>query len=76
MLIADGYDEALVGVTTDGLAVYDNYKIISILMERDGMDEDEAIEFFDFNIAGSYMGEETPIFMYFDDNVLEFENVG
>lgn len=76
MLIADGYDEALVGVTTDGLAVYDNYKIISILMERDGMDEDEAIEFFDFNIAGSYMGKETPIFMYFDDNVLEFENVG
>ena len=76
MLIADGYDEALVGVTTDGLAVYDNYKIISILMERDGMDEDEAIEFFDFNIAGSYIGEETPIFMYFDDNVLEFENVG
>jgi hypothetical protein len=33
-------------------------------MQRDGMTHEEAIEFFDFNIAGAYVGEYTPIYMY------------
>jgi hypothetical protein len=28
------------------------------------MNYDEAIEFFDFNISGSYVGEKTPIWCY------------
>jgi hypothetical protein len=28
------------------------------------MEEDEAIEFFEFNIECAYVGEYTPIFMY------------
>jgi hypothetical protein len=57
MLIADGLDEAIIGTSTKDLAVYDVYKIIAILVARDGMTEEEALEFFEFNIGGSYMGE-------------------
>jgi hypothetical protein len=27
------------------------------------MDEDEAIEFYEFNVSGAYVGENTPIFV-------------
>jgi hypothetical protein len=36
--------------------------MVAILVERDGMDEDEADEFLDFNCLGGYLGEHTPIF--------------
>jgi hypothetical protein len=67
IMFAEGFDRAIVGVgrTFDGLlcAVYDVDKIIQELM-KDGMDHDEAHEYFDYNIAGSYVGEQTPIFMH------------
>jgi len=65
MLIADGYDEAVLGVARrcgqPDLIAYDVEKIIEILVTRDDMTYEEAVEFFDFNIAG--VGEETPIFI-------------
>lgn len=70
MLFVDGFNDAVIGMTTKGLAVYDVAKIIDIMMERDGMDGEEAAEYFEYNIDGSYMGEETPIFVYFEE--LEF----
>ena len=63
MLTADGLDTAFLGVSSNGLAVYDIDKILGILTERDGMALDEAWEFFEFNIAGSLFGDETPIYM-------------
>ncbi len=53
----DGLDGAVVGIA-DGfnfegeVLAYSTAKIVNILMERDGMDYDEAVEFFDFNIRG------------------------
>jgi len=38
-------------------------EVIGILMDRDGMSEDDAVEFFDFNVLGAYVGERTPIFV-------------
>jgi hypothetical protein len=66
-LLAGGFDDALIGwVTRMGMsapvALYDRDKCIKILMARDGMDEDEAEEFFDFNVVGSWMGDGTPCF--------------
>ena len=61
---AHGYDDALAGYSSDAKAIYYAEKILKILEERDGMTPDEAIEFFDFNIAGAYVGEYTPIYMY------------
>lgn len=64
ILYADGFEEALVGIAQqfDRLfAVYDRAKCIQILM-RD-MNEEDAEEFFEFNIQGSYVGECTPAFV-------------
>ena len=64
LLKADGFDEAIIGVV-ERIGVqaicYDQDKVIEILM-RD-MSEEEAIEYFDFNIAGAWVGESTPFFL-------------
>ncbi len=39
-------------------------RVIEILMDRDGMSNDEAIDFFTCNIEGAWFGELTPIWMY------------
>ena len=67
MLKADGLDEAIIGIGSrcgqEDLIIYDIDKVIWILMQRDGMTDEEAVEFFEFNIQGSWQGEETPIWM-------------
>ena len=58
-----GLDEAFIGVGfsfNKPYACYDKGKIIDLLMS-DGMTEEEALEYFEFNIAGSYMGQRMPI---------------
>jgi len=39
--------------------IYSVSKCIEILSKD--MDEEEAVEYFDFNVRGSYIGERTPI---------------
>jgi len=66
LIVFDGLDEAFLGVGyifNKAFACYSKDKIISILMDRDCMTYDEAIEFFDFNIAGLYAGERTPMIL-------------
>ena len=70
ILCADGLDDAIIGYTyamlKGGLflkAVYSIEKIIDILMNRDGMSYDEAVEFFEFNIESAYVGPQTPIYI-------------
>jgi hypothetical protein len=48
------------------ILVYDAEKIREILM-RDGMDAEEAREFIEFNIEGGYLGIETPVLVWPDD---------
>ena len=65
-LMADGFEEALVGFGTrfhSPVTIYDLNKCLDILVERDGMNYDEAQEYMDFNVLGAYVGEETPIFI-------------
>jgi hypothetical protein len=67
-LLADGFEEAILGVAErcgkDPLVVYDADKCIGILMQRDGMEYDEAEEFFQFNTLGAWAGENTPLFLW------------
>lgn len=61
ILLADGFEDAFMGIAVgNGVerAVYDESKCIKILMERDGMTEDEAIEYFEFNVLGTFMDED------------------
>jgi hypothetical protein len=64
-LLMDGFDEACIGfsqrINEPFLAVYSYEKMIEVLMERDGMDDETAMEYIDFNCVGSWMGEKTPI---------------
>tara|TARA_R110001592_G_scaffold104307_2_gene293534 strand:+ start:3275 stop:3517 length:243 start_codon:yes stop_codon:yes gene_type:complete len=62
-LTADGFDNAVIGLSYDGLFVYDIDDCVSILVE-DGMSLLEAKEYMDFNVLNCYMGEGTPLFIY------------
>lgn len=67
----DGFDDAIVGAHygDDGLSlVYSISNMIECLV-RDGMTEDEAIEYFEYNVAPSvpYV-ENAPILIYTDFN--------
>ena len=65
-LMADGFEEALIGFGTrfnNPVTVYNLNKCIEVLVDRDGMSQEEAVEYMDFNVLGAYVGEETPIFL-------------
>jgi hypothetical protein len=66
-LVCDGFDEAIIGmaerINLGPVVAYNVEKIISIMIERDGMTYEEALEFFNYNILGAWMGEFTPIFI-------------
>ena len=66
MLKADGFDEAAIGtacVRNVDVLVYSVEKCLDVLMQQ-GMTMDEAVDYFEFNVGGAYMGEQTPIFVY------------
>lgn len=60
------YADALIGVTMDGVAVYDYNKMVKCLVEEEGFEELDAIEWIDYNTirALQYAGEKAPIIMY------------
>jgi len=65
MLLADGFEDAYIGVVyifNKVLSVYDMDLCLDILVKRDGMTREEAQEYFDFNVLGAYVGEDTPAF--------------
>lgn len=59
-LVADGYNEAIIGLDeSSGRLIYSVSRVIEIL-EQD-MSREDALDYFYFNIHGSYVGEKTPI---------------
>lgn len=67
VLLANGFEMAFVGLAercgSPLVAVYDRDACIRLLASRDGMSEEDAEEFFDFNVIGAYVGEKTPWFI-------------
>tara|TARA_R100001463_G_scaffold90677_2_gene145371 strand:- start:1486 stop:1707 length:222 start_codon:yes stop_codon:yes gene_type:complete len=64
MLLADGFEKAFIGTGRQfnkELAVYDYDKCIEILSIDMGYED--AVEFFEYNVVGAYVGDETPIFL-------------
>ena len=58
------FDPAIIGVVERinlHVLCYNVAEILLIL--QDDMSEDEAREYFDFNILGSWMGDHTPVFL-------------
>ena len=66
LLTADDFNAAIIGIDErNERIVYSVKKCISILMRR-GMTDEEAYEYFEFKVEGSYMGEHTPVWCYDD----------
>ena len=80
MMTADGFDKAIIGTITSygrGESIlYSTEKILEIMTDRDGMSPDEALDFFHFNILGSYNGEGMPAFLNDHVEPLEFDDSG
>lgn len=65
-IILDGLDDAIMGIAEEFgngyRIVYSKSKIFGILMNRDGMTEEESIEFYEYNILGLYASPQNAIF--------------
>lgn len=60
------YDDALIGVTEDGRAVYDYDKMVEWLVENEDFSYEEAVDWVCYNTlrALPYMGADAPIVIY------------
>jgi len=61
LLEAVGLEEAVLGVDFDSMRlIYSVGKCIDIYVSQ-GMSREDAREYFDYNVRGAYVGEQTPI---------------
>ena len=66
---ADGFDDCLIGLGfkfgNRGTLIYDQAKVIQKLIDNSEgkITEEEALEYYDYNILGAYVGENMPIFV-------------
>lgn len=67
VVLLHGLEKAVVGITEEfgGIfrIMYSRSKIMEILQNRDEMTEDEAYEFYTYNILGMHVCEQNPIFL-------------
>lgn len=66
-LLADGFESALIGLARrcgqPTLATYDYDLGVRVLIQRDGMTYEEAVEWMEFNVVGAWVGPNTPIWL-------------
>ena len=68
-ILYDDYDEALIGIGhrngSGAIAAYDLDKVFKELEKILGPEcsEEDVIEYFDYNVMGTWAGEYTPIFI-------------
>jgi len=68
ILKADGLDEAIIGIDEKSMRLIYSYNKVIEILKRD-MTEEEAIEYYYYNIESAYVGDKTPIWCK-DDWVL------
>ena len=65
ILKCDGYDDCVIGFDycfgDNFRLIYSIKMILDKMVKEDGLSDDEAIEHFEYNFRGSYLGEKTPI---------------
>ena len=66
LLLATGLEDALIGYVerygSPPVAIYDRDRCIAILIERDGMTYEGALDCFEFNTIGAWVGGGTPAY--------------
>jgi len=67
-VILEGFDDCIIGISeefgNEPRIVYSKNKIIQKLMV--GIDYEEALDYYYYNILGGYFGEQNPIFLLDD----------
>ena len=77
-LFCDGFDNCILGIASrcgfeEDLIAYDYDKMIAQMVSQ-GMTQEEAVEFFEFNIIGAWLGKGTPIFVRTENVESEFKS--
>ena len=74
-IIYHGFDDCIIGIAEQfshgPTLVYDYDKVIDTLIQ-DGLTHEEAVEHFQFNVIGGWVGPRTPIFLTTRYNVAEW----
>ena len=71
LLFANGYDNAIIGVCgghDSGRVAYSVAKMIEIAANDLSIDQDEALEWLEYNTFGAYIGNNTPIYINQTEN--------
>lgn len=67
-IILEGFDDCVIGISEEfgngPRLIYSKNKIIQKLMV--GIDYEEALDYYYYNILGGYFGEQNPIFLLDD----------
>mgnify|MGYP003124033964 CR=1 FL=1 len=68
VIVIDGLDKAFLGFAerysfSHPVAVYDRNLCVRLVGEKHGISPEEAEEFFESNILGTWFGDQTPIFI-------------
>lgn len=69
IMLADGFDDALIGIaegwfagnTHRQVALYDYERCVQILV-AEGLTDEDAYEYMSMNVCGAYVGDGTPVF--------------
>jgi hypothetical protein len=66
-IVFDDCNPAIIGYGSqhghDPVIIYD-YELLVAQFIEDGMTEEEAMEWVDYNIVGAWLGERTPVILY------------
>ena len=78
-LFADGFDDAIIGYVYDKTSstyriVYDSWKMVDVLRNRDSMTRTEAIEYLEFNTWDADSGKGTPLYVHVWNDRKELED--
>lgn len=70
LLIMDGFDDCIVGIVErfgqDSYVIYDKELVLEKLQKDSSMSYEDAIEYYEYNQLGAYLGERTPAFLIRD----------
>jgi hypothetical protein len=62
--VATGFNDAVIGIDELSMRIiYSITECVGVLMAS-GMSQEEAEEYFDYNVAGAYVGARTPIWSF------------
>lgn len=72
-ILLDGFESAIVGLVEmfgkPTVVCYDKEKCIELIQKSTGGKREDAEEYFEVNVLGSYLGENTPVFITLKENL-------